>query len=277
MSSPAGTASGGSTAPLLEIRGARLEVGDRVLMDGAGLEVHRGDCVALIGRNGAGKTTLLRAALGLVRPAAGEIRLGDAPVAALSPRERSARVAWLPQRSTVREALPSWEVVAAARFRFRESEATSRQRAAEALAALGVAHLAARSFPSLSGGEQQRVALAALLAQDAPLLLLDEPGNHLDPAAQIDTYRRIRHLREDGRAILCVSHDVNLLPELARGPEEVRLFGVVDQRLEDLGTLADPRLGDALSAVFGCPFASVEVNGRRIHVPAAPSPEARAR
>ncbi|HJK97138.1 MAG TPA: ABC transporter ATP-binding protein [Polyangiaceae bacterium LLY-WYZ-14_1] len=266
---PRATSPGGTSgAPPLRIDGLRLELGGRRLLEEAAFALGPGECAALVGPNGSGKTTLLRAVLGLMTPAAGTVLLGGTPALRLTPRARAARVAWLPQTAAVAEALPAWEVVAAGRFRFREPEREVRAAALEALAALGVRPLADRPFPSLSGGERQRVCLAALVAQEAPLLLLDEPANHLDPAAQIDTYRRIRGLREDGgRAVLCVSHEVNLLSELAASPGAVQVLGLTRGRLRRLGRLDDPRLAEALSETFGCRFRSVEVDGRRWHLP----------
>jgi iron complex transport system ATP-binding protein len=178
----------------LDIRSLGVRAGSKSLLEGIDLKVGERDFVALIGPNGAGKTTLLRAALGLAVPAEGSVSLGGHDPRKLRGRERAALAAWLPQQALAAEPITALELVTAARFRFSESHADSRRAAHMALARVGASEFALRPVTQISGGEHQRVALAALIAQEAPLMLLDEPANHLDPGQQIGIYKLIGEL-----------------------------------------------------------------------------------
>jgi iron complex transport system ATP-binding protein len=241
----------------------------RHLLAELSLTVAAGRFVALVGPNGAGKTTLLRTALGLVRPTRGRVTLDASSVTTLSPRERAARLAYLPQHPRLSEPLSAEEVVTAARFRFQESHGRALGHARKALDRAGARGLATRILPELSGGERQRVALAALLAQEAPLLLLDEPANHLDPAQQIEAYNLIGELWREGRGIVCVTHDVNLL-SFVGSPERVRVVGIADGRLRFDLSYDALELPGALSKLFGIEISAVAVDGRRLFAPLRP-------
>jgi iron complex transport system ATP-binding protein len=226
------------------------------------LAVSPGELVILVGPNGAGKTTLLRAALGLLRPDRGRVAIDDRDVATLAPRERAARIAWLPQSVTVSEPLTVLEHVSAARYRFAEAPANARAGATRALSRVDAAALGGRRLASLSGGERQRVELAAVLAQESPLLLLDEPANHLDPRQQRETFRRIADLAREGAGILCVTHDVGVLAGLpATGT--TRVVGLADGRLAFTLPLLDPGLPTQLGALFDAELSLVERAGAR--------------
>ncbi len=235
----------------------------RRLLDGVSLTLPAGELLALVGPNGAGKTSLLRATLGLTPLHAGQITLDGVDVTQLSPRERAARVAWLPQHSAAAEELSALEVVTAARFRFDEAFALSRREARAALDRVGVGPLAARPLARLSGGERQRVALAGLLAQAAPVLLLDEPANHLDPAQQLEVYRLLGDLWREGKGLVCVTHDVNLLRHLGRAAQ-VRVAGIGAGKLAFECRLDSPELPERLSQLFAVQMRDLDLDGDRI-------------
>jgi iron complex transport system ATP-binding protein len=239
---------------------------ERALLDRVDLTVEAGQLLALVGPNGAGKTTLLRAVLGLAAADTGHIWLGDSRVTALSVRERAARVAWLPQHTNGGEALSALEVVAAARFRFDEPFGVSAREARAALTRVGVAEVAERALSTLSGGERQRVALAGLLAQSAPLLLVDEPANHLDPAQQIDVYGVLGELWREGKSIVLVTHDINLLRHLGQ-PERVRVAGMEQGQLRFDSSFAAPELPEQLGRLFGVRMRGLPLDGQRLLVP----------
>ena len=246
----------------LVMQDVAVERASRAILSGITLTLNTGEMVALLGPNGAGKTTLIRAALGLERPTRGEVHLGNRDVGHLAPRERAALVAWLPQVRTAVNDVPAVELVAAARYRFRESHPRALQAARAALAQVDAEHLAERPADALSGGERQRVAIAALLAQEAPLLLLDEPANHLDPAQQLAAYQLIGKLWQRGAGILCVTHDVNLLASLPN-PSRIRVLGLADGRLRfDLPYPSD-ELPPALSQLFGVSVRTVDTPSHR--------------
>lgn len=227
------------------------------------------DCIVVIGANGAGKSTLLRALAGLERPSAGAVLLDGRPLAELSPRERARRVAWLPQRPRLGEAVRVLELVATGRYRFGESHGEALAHAERALAELGAAHLAERFTDKVSGGELQRALLATLLAQEAPLLLVDEPANHLDPAQQLAAYRTLGQLWRKGHGLVVVTHDLNLAAQLG-SPERLRVLGLRSGRIAFDSTLAAGSLTRDLTELFGVELCEVELHGQRHWLAASP-------
>ena len=237
----------------------------RALLDGVDLVLEPGALLALVGPNGAGKTTLLRVMLGLEAPSSGRALLGGNEVQRLATKARAARVAWLPQHSHAAEELSALDVVMAARFRFDEPFAFTRQEAKRALSRVGIADTATRALSTLSGGERQRVALAGLLAQQAPLLLLDEPANHLDPAQQIDVYRLLGELWREGNSVVCVTHDINLLRHL--GKAEVRVAGIAGGKLRFQLPLSAHELPQELGELFGVRMHALMLGDDRVLLP----------
>jgi len=257
----------------LELRNVGVRLAGRTLLDGVNLSVARGEFVALLGPNGAGKTTLLRTVLGLVRAANGDVFVGGQRIGAVPPRTRASLLGWLPQQAFASEAVSALETVVAARYRFDETRTNARSAALRALERLGVGELSDVPVTRLSGGERQRVALAALVAQEASVLLLDEPANHLDPAQQAETYALLATLVREGAGILCVTHDVNLLSYVA-GP--VRVLGLSGGRLAFETSYAATELPARLAELFGVPMEPVRLGERRLIVPSPKSAGGRA-
>jgi iron complex transport system ATP-binding protein len=252
----------------LSFEDVSFEVHGRRVLDRIALSVAAREFMALVGPNGAGKSTLLRTALGLVRRHVGVVRLGGRALGELRAVDRAALVAWLPQQLALTESVSVEELVATARFRFREGHDVAIEQARIALEQAGAAAFAARSVLELSGGERQRVLIAALLAQRAPLLLLDEPANHLDPAQQIELYRLLGRLWQSGLTLVCVSHDVNLLRHLP-DPARVRVCGMDAGRLcFDLPYTA-AELPGRLSELYGLELRALDVEGGRVLVAGA--------
>ncbi|HYO93541.1 MAG TPA: ABC transporter ATP-binding protein [Polyangiaceae bacterium] len=250
----------------LELANVSVHAGPRVLLSDVSLKLAPGEAIALVGPNGAGKTTLLRTALGLLRPHSGRVLLGDVEVSRLSPRKRAAAIAWLPQHTSVSEPLSALEVVVAARYRFDETRPRSEHAARGALERVRAGALADARITELSGGERQRVSLAALLAQEARLVLLDEPASHLDPAQQLDTYRLLGELCAEGLGVLLVTHDVNLLPQLGAS-ERVALVGLTQGRCVFRTHYGAPELLAQLGELFGVPFVEYRHEDARVLLP----------
>jgi iron complex transport system ATP-binding protein len=244
----------------LQLSGVTVRSRGRSLLEGIDLSIREGEFVALIGPNGAGKTTLFRAALGL-GPCEGEALLGGRPVRAIPGRERAALAAWLPQQALVAEPITVLDLVTAARYRFHETHANARAEAMRALEAARAADFADRPATELSGGEQQRVAIAALIAQDAPLLLLDEPANHLDPAQQIEMYALIGRLWQQGRGVLCITHDINMLRHVGGDAAAIRVVGLSAGRVKFEASYASGELAGKLGELFGVRMHVVNVAG----------------
>jgi iron complex transport system ATP-binding protein len=249
----------------LSLDAVSVRSGERALVENVSVRVEAGHFVALVGPNGAGKTTLLRAALGLVPLAHGRVSVNERELAGLTKRDRAAELAWLPQHTSPSEPLPAIEAVMAARYRFAETPVASRRAAERALERLGLARVAGMPLTRLSGGERQRVAIAALLAQEARFLLLDEPANHLDPAQQAETYALLGALLTDGVGILCVTHDVNLLANVAPPP---RVLGLAGGKLRFERDFVAGDLPACLSELFGVRMVALPLDAGRVIVPA---------
>jgi iron complex transport system ATP-binding protein len=170
--------------------------------------------VGLVGPNGAGKTTLLRVASRVLAPDAGVARFDGRPLDAYARRALSRRLAVVPQDTAIPFPFRAGELVVMGRvphqplMGFDTEEDVAHSHAA--LERMGIAHLADRSVFELSGGERQLVAFARALAQEAELLLLDEPTAFLDLRHRVDVLGVVRELAAGGRAALVVSHDLNL-------------------------------------------------------------------
>ncbi|MEI9937203.1 MAG: metal ABC transporter ATP-binding protein [Pseudomonadota bacterium] len=255
----------------LEFVDLSVRLGGRTLLDRITLSLAPGEFAALIGPNGAGKTTLLKTALSLRAPSSGSVRLADSVATELDARRRAALIAWLPQHIRAEEPVTSLDSVAAARFRFRESHAQSRRAAERALDRVGARQYAERRVTELSGGERQRVAFACLVAQEASILLFDEPANHLDPAQQLDVYRLLGELWREGRSILCINHDVNLLHQVGDAAR-VRVVGLRAGRVAFDTPFDAPALPAQLGELFGVGMDALVSAGQRVIVPRRRSP-----
>ncbi len=217
------------------------------------LELAAGECIVLTGPNGSGKSSLLRVLLGLEEPDGGQLELDQRAYDGWSRTELASRLGWLPQRPGLAEPRTVEELVAAGRFRFRESESVARAAALRALASLDAAQLVGRRTDRISGGELQRVLLATLVAQEAPLLLVDEPANHLDPEQQVAAYRALGRLWQQGHGLLVVTHELGLV-RLLGDPTRIRVLGLAQGRVALDERLDSPDLPAALARLSGVPF-----------------------
>ena len=187
--------------------------GGRRILSGVSLEIPRGEITAIIGPNGAGKSTLLRAVAGLVRPAAGEVRAAGVPIGALRARERAQRIAFVAQETGAGADLAVRDLVLLGRYarrsRLGRLRLADQAIADDAIAAVGMSHLADRAIATLSGGERQLVQIARAIAQDAEAVLLDEPTSALDVHHQLRVFAILRRLAGAGSAVAVVLHDLN--------------------------------------------------------------------
>ncbi|MFE0044666.1 ABC transporter ATP-binding protein [Streptomyces albireticuli] len=195
----------------VDIEGLAVEIAGARLVEDIALRAESGRFVGLVGPNGSGKSTLLRCVYRALRPAAGSVRLDGDDLHALGAREGARRLAALPQESTSEFDFTAAEVVAMGRLPHQSAAGRvtdqDREICAAALGRVGGTHLADRSFPTLSGGEKQRVLIARALAQQPKVLVLDEPTNHLDIAQQLEVLSLVR---DAGLTVLAALHDLNL-------------------------------------------------------------------
>ena len=214
-----------SRDPLAEARAAEREFAGRRVVGPVDLSVAAGETVAVIGPNGAGKTTLMRLLAGLLPPSRGEMRWGGATLAEIGRRALARRIAYVPQVRPTTVPLTVEQMVLLGRhphlgrWRFAPS-ASDREAVHRALALAGLERVGDRRIETLSGGERQTVYIAAGLAQEAPLLILDEPTTHLDPAHQKQVADLILRLRaEAGRTVVTATHDLQLAGFADEGSE----------------------------------------------------------
>ncbi len=190
-------------------------------LHGVSLEIPPGDLIGILGPNGSGKTTLLRLLGGMLTPASGRVMIDGRDLARIPRREVAKRIAVVPQETRLSFEYSVLEVVLMGRYPHLSAfELESQQDLAiarEALAATGTLALEDRLFPTLSGGEKQRVIIASALAQSAGLMLLDEPTTALDPGYQIEIATLLRRLNaERGVTMAVATHDLNLAAGLCR-------------------------------------------------------------
>lgn len=238
--------------PVLQAIGAGFAIGSRWLVQDITLALHRGEVVALVGPNGAGKSTLLRLLAGDVAPTRGQVLLDGHPIGAYRPRELALRRAVLPQQTILQFAFTAKEVVEMGRSPRQTTPEGDEAVVLSSLRRTEVLHLAARTFPSLSGGEQTRVSLARVLAQESPILLLDEPTASLDLRHQQLVMSVARAIASEGGIVVVVLHDLNLAAAFAD-----RIAILCDGRLLAAGTPWDTLTESRLSEVFSCPVAVV--------------------
>jgi ABC-type cobalamin/Fe3+-siderophores transport system ATPase subunit len=197
----------------LALDGVSYRAGATPILDPVTFAVEPGELIALVGRNGAGKSTLLNLVAGLLHANTGTVRLDGRPLAGWNAVERARRVCHLPQGIRGDAPFSTWEVVMMGRYphadRWFESD-HDRAAAEAAMRRTGCWELRERRVSTLSGGERQRVLLAACLAQEAHLLLLDEPSTFMDVDQQLHCFSLLREQTDGGAACLAVTHDLNL-------------------------------------------------------------------
>ena len=236
---------------MIRLEGVTVLYRERAALHDIGLQVDAGERVAVIGPNGAGKSTLLRVVAGLLRPAAGSVELGGVRLDRLDRLAVARRLAVVPQLPTLPFATSVEEVVALGRLPHehpvRGMRPGDRAAVAAAIDRVGVGHLLGRDARELSLGERQLVLLAMAVAQDAPVLVLDEPTVHLDLRHQVEVMELVGDLNtRDGTTILAVLHDIGLAAHFFP-----RLVLLDRGRIVADGSPADVLTPERIREVFG--------------------------
>jgi len=197
----------------LTARELTLAYGERTVSTRLTVDVPDGAFTAIIGPNACGKSTLLRAFVRLLAPASGEVAFDGRDVRRHHPKAYARTVGFLPQGLVAPEGIVARRLVGRGRYPHRSALApwTAADEAAvtAAMSAAGVADLADRPVDELSGGQRQRVWVAMVLAQETPYVLLDEPTTFLDLTHQYELLALLARLRDEGRTVVAVLHDVN--------------------------------------------------------------------
>lgn len=254
----------------LDIAHLSLSLDKKRILDDVSFKVEAGEYVAIIGPNGAGKTTLLRCIARLLTPDQGEIRLEGRPIGAYRQRHLAQRISYVPQAEGRMLPYTAYEFVLMARYpHLGPLSGVSREDERAAQAALEATETEAfseRALDTLSGGERQKVFVAAAVAQGASVLLLDEPTTFLDYKHQVEVLALIRQLnREAGKTILSVTHDLN------RGVyESDQVLALKAGKVAFFGAPAELYEPAQLEAIYETPFDLVAhpPSGRALVVPA---------
>lgn len=243
-----------SAEPVLAVQQLTVRREGAVILRDISFNIEVGACIAIVGPNGAGKTTLMEAMLGLLPVEAGGVRLHDRPVRTRGDRRRIARqIAYVPQRYEGFTGFVVHDIVAAARYaklgRLAWYTVDDARMVERALAACGVTHLAWRPVGCLSAGERQKVWLAAAIAQQCPILFLDEPTTTLDPKHQHDLIHMLRRHHLLGNTLVIISHDLNVAAAL-----DSRVIALRNGRLKFDDPIQEFLQSKHLREVFGIEF-----------------------
>jgi len=245
-----------------------VDLGSRAILRDVAIELRPGEVLAIVGPNGAGKTTLLRALAGELRPTIGAVSLDGHPLATWSPQELARRRAVLPQKPVLSAAFTIEEVVHLGRFPHGGAEIEDTAAVQRALSSVGLADRAGDPYTNLSGGEEQRVMVARVLAQldanhDRPrYLLLDEPTAALDLAWQHRLLSLARQLAQLGVAVFAILHDLTLAATYAD-----RVGLLVDGRLTALGASREVLTAAAIERAYGVEATVIELERYDLRLP----------
>lgn len=243
---------------MLEIHNLSAGYPGKPVLQELNLTIPQGTVSVIAGPNGCGKSTLLKALAGIL-PSKGEIRLDGQSITGLPPQERAKRIAYLPQYRQIPD-ISVRRLVLHGRFpylryprRYRDEDHKIAERA---MARMGVTSLADRSLAALSGGQRQKACIAMVLAQETPVVLLDEPTTYLDIAHQMQLMDISRQLAQQGKTVVLVLHDLALALERA---DHLVIMGS-DRRILSQGN------GEAVWE-SGCLKDAFQVDVRRMQTP----------
>jgi len=261
------------TGAPLHAQDVTLAYDKRVVAEGLDVAIPEGGFTAIVGPNACGKSTLLRALARTLKPSAGTVLLDGADISSLPSKQVARRLGLLPQTSIAPDGISVIDLVSRGRHPhqklLRQWSPDDERAVREAMAATRVADLAERAVDELSGGQRQRVWLAMALAQETPLLLLDEPTTFLDIQHQIEVLDLCADLHETGRTLVAVLHDLNQACRYATHIVALREGAVV--AAGDPSQVVD---ADLVEEVFGvrCRVMPDPETGTPLVVPAARRP-----
>lgn len=230
----------------IDVRDLTVAYREKPVLWDVDLQIPKGVLMAIVGPNGAGKTTFIKSVLGLVAPAAGSVLVHGKAY-----QDDRSVIAYVPQRGSVDWDFPTnvLDVVTMGMYGslgwFRRPGTAERQKAVRALAEVGMETFADRQISQLSGGQQQRVFLARALVQDADVFLMDEPFQGVDATTERAIVDLLRALREKGKTVVVVHHDLQTVPEYF---DQVMLLNV---RRIAAGPVDDVFTEDNLRATYG--------------------------
>ncbi|WP_373531693.1 ABC transporter ATP-binding protein [Vampirovibrio sp.] len=247
--------------PLLSLKNVSVRFNQTDILRSVSFTLNRGEFLAIVGPNGAGKTTLIKTILGLNPDYSGTMALDGKPLASFKPREKARYLAYVPQVQVLGEfhrvrdfvLMGRYPYLSAIRPPLPEDEAV----VDEALERTGTQELSNRLVASLSGGERQKVMIAAALAQQPEVLILDEPATFLDPKNQLEIQGLLRRInRTQGVTIISITHDMNSALH-----DATRVLGLKAGQVQLDGPPEAVLTPQQLWALFDAPFLSLVVEG----------------
>jgi iron complex transport system ATP-binding protein len=239
---------------LLSIKNLSVRFNQTDILRSVSFTLNRGEFLAVIGPNGAGKTTLIKTILGLNPDYTGQMELDGQSLADFKPKEKARRLAYVPQTQEVGEFHRVWDFVLMGRYPYlgaiRPPQAEDKAVVDDALMQTGTMYLANRIVLTLSGGERQKVMIAAALAQQPELLILDEPATFLDPKNQLEIQGLLRRINvSQGVTIVSITHDMNSVLHDAS-----RVLGLKAGGVKLDGPPAEMLTPEKLWELFDAPF-----------------------
>lgn len=256
----------GAVVPHVHAQNLSVDLGGRRIVDTVSVDLRPGELTALVGPNGAGKSTLLSLLTGERAATSGAVRYGSAAIGTIKPRDQACIRSVLPQHTNTLFSFTAREVVMMGRFPWEGDSVRDRRITHASLAQAGALHLADRSFPTLSGGEQALVNLARVLAQNTPIVFLDEPTAALDLGHQELVMHIADALARSGRTVVVVVHDLNLAARYAH-----RVVVLDHGRLVADGSPSAALQAGLLSRLYRLPIAVIDhpfLPGRPLVLPA---------
>jgi len=235
---------------ILEVRNLRAGYGSGDVVRDIDISLEKGEFACILGPNGSGKSTLIKALQGLLKDVSGEIRVDGRDLFRLTRREVAGRIAFVPQIADLTFDFSVFEVVAMGRYahqgRLAGLSAADRGVIQDVLEMVEVLPLQEKKVAHLSGGERQRVLIARALAQDTPLLFLDEPSSHLDLNYGLEVFDILERLQtEKGKTILATEHNINLVIPYAR-----KIIFLKEGKIQAQGDPAEMITRDKIKDVF---------------------------
>jgi iron complex transport system ATP-binding protein len=235
---------------ILEARNLRAGYGNGDVLRDIDIILEKGEFACILGPNGSGKSTLIKALQGLLKDVSGEIKIDGDDLFRLTRREVARKIAFVPQIADLTFDFSVFEVVAMGRYahqgRLASLSAADRHVIQNVLEMVEVLHLQEKKVAHLSGGERQRVLIARALAQDTPLLFLDEPSSHLDLNYGLEVFEILERLQtENGKTILATEHNINLVIPYAR-----KIIFLKEGRIQAQGDPATMITRDYIRDVF---------------------------
>lgn len=241
---------------MVEIRKLRAGYGEREVLRGIDLHLEPGLVTVLMGPNGCGKTTLLKTILGMVPASQGQILLDGVDLRTLPLQGLARKIAYLPQSKQTPD-INVGRMVLHGRFSHlsfpRTYQAEDRRIAEAAMREMGISHLAEMPLAELSGGQRQKAYIAMALAQESPVILMDEPTTYLDASQQFLFADTVHRLAEAGKTVVLVLHDLLYCLKIAD-----RVALMADGRVQASGTVEDVLKTGCISQIYGIEIGSVE-------------------